>query len=178
MFLGSKPIPEVELACGSASTSNVLNSSTAKLAARLMDDVVFPTPPFWLAKAIILLILCVKDVIKRFIRTKYSNWPCRFRNVCTALKIRIKLIQKSTALGYLQTTGQLPGYRIIDLLCTKPIFNSASITTINQQFSNSTITLWSPSFQQQTGPAAQLLSSRNIISDDCMRKDWTPAYFR
>lgn len=56
MFLGSKPMPEVELACGSASTKSVLYSKTAKLAAKLIDEVVLPTPPFWFAKAIILLI--------------------------------------------------------------------------------------------------------------------------
>jgi len=45
-MLRVNPIPDVELACGSASTNNVLNSNTAKLAARFMDDVVLPTPPF------------------------------------------------------------------------------------------------------------------------------------
>src|ERR1051325_1461925 len=56
-FLGSKPTPEVLLACGSASTSKVFFSSTARLAARLMAVVVFPTPPFWLAIAMIFPIL-------------------------------------------------------------------------------------------------------------------------
>ncbi len=45
----------VLFACGSPSTSNVLNSSTAKLAARLIAVVVFPTPPFWFADTKILL---------------------------------------------------------------------------------------------------------------------------
>src|SRR3989344_316317 len=53
MFLGSNPTPDVEFACGSASTKSVRCSSTAKDAARLMAVVVFPTPPFWLAMAII-----------------------------------------------------------------------------------------------------------------------------
>ena len=44
--LGLIPIPEVEFACGSASTIKVLKSSTARLAARFIAVVVFPTPPF------------------------------------------------------------------------------------------------------------------------------------
>ena len=52
MFLGSKPIPEVEFACGSASTNKVLYSKTAKLAAKFIAEVVLPTPPFWFAIAI------------------------------------------------------------------------------------------------------------------------------
>ena len=46
IFLGSSPNPEVELACGSASIINVLNSKAAKLADKLIAVVVFPTPPF------------------------------------------------------------------------------------------------------------------------------------
>jgi hypothetical protein len=42
------------LACGSASTNSVLNSKTPKQALKLIAVVVFPTPPFWLAMAIIL----------------------------------------------------------------------------------------------------------------------------
>jgi hypothetical protein len=56
MLLGSKPTPDVELACGSASINKVFFSKTAKLAAILMALVVLPTPPFWLAKVITLLI--------------------------------------------------------------------------------------------------------------------------
>src|SRR5688572_14197751 len=54
---GSYPMPEVALACGSASTNKVLCSKAAKLAARLMAEVVLPTPPFWFATAIIFPIL-------------------------------------------------------------------------------------------------------------------------
>jgi len=43
------PTPDVELACGSASTISVLKSRTARLAARFIAVVVFPTPPFWFA---------------------------------------------------------------------------------------------------------------------------------
>ena len=43
---GFIPSPEVELAWGSASINRVLNSSAAKLAARLIEVVVLPTPPF------------------------------------------------------------------------------------------------------------------------------------
>ena len=51
-----QPSPEEALACESASTSNTFFSKVANDAARLMAVVVFPTPPFWLAKAMILLI--------------------------------------------------------------------------------------------------------------------------
>src|SRR6184192_1574219 len=74
MVRGSKPIPDVEFACGSASTSSVLYSRTAKLAARFMEDVVFPTPPFWLAKAIILLIRMFQFFYRcRFIPTRNES---------------------------------------------------------------------------------------------------------
>src|ERR1700744_5991805 len=103
---GSKPMPEVELACGSASTNNVLYSRTAKLAARLIDDVVFPTPPFWLAKAIILLILCVPIFITgiAFVPTENRGKNFLFsQRYFAGLKIHILTIQKSTACGNLQT---------------------------------------------------------------------------
>ena len=45
------------LACGSASMMSTRLPSVASEAARLMDVVVFPTPPFWLAIAIILSIV-------------------------------------------------------------------------------------------------------------------------
>lgn len=48
IFFGSNPTPEVALACGSASTNSVRYSNTAKLAAKLIAVVVFPTPPFGL----------------------------------------------------------------------------------------------------------------------------------
>ena len=46
MSFGLKPTPDVELACGSASMSKVLCSNTARLAARFIEVVVLPTPPF------------------------------------------------------------------------------------------------------------------------------------
>ena len=46
MFFKSKPKPDVALACGSASINKTLCSNTAKLAAKLIAVVVFPTPPF------------------------------------------------------------------------------------------------------------------------------------
>src|SRR5512139_1014967 len=49
-----RPIPLVKLAWGSASTRSTLRSARAREAARLMTVVVLPTPPFWLAMAIIL----------------------------------------------------------------------------------------------------------------------------
>ena len=39
-------IPEVELDCGSISTSKVFFSDVAKREAKLIAVVVFPTPPF------------------------------------------------------------------------------------------------------------------------------------
>ena len=51
--LMSTPSPLEALACGSASTTSTVFSSVASEAARLMVVVVLPTPPFWLAKAMI-----------------------------------------------------------------------------------------------------------------------------
>src|SRR5713226_480221 len=48
---GSRPRPEVELACGSRSTSTIECPSSASAAPRLMAVVVLPTPPFWLTMA-------------------------------------------------------------------------------------------------------------------------------
>ena len=42
----SNPIPDVELACGSASISNTFLSRAPRLAAKLIAVVVLPTPPF------------------------------------------------------------------------------------------------------------------------------------
>src|SRR3990172_3435037 len=50
------PIPEVEFPWGSASISRIFSPERASDAARLIAVVVFPTPPFWLAIAIILFI--------------------------------------------------------------------------------------------------------------------------
>src|SRR5438552_4381307 len=49
------PAPMVALPCGSRSTSNTLRFMAARLAARFTLVVVFPTPPFWLAMAMILV---------------------------------------------------------------------------------------------------------------------------
>src|SRR5215469_4207935 len=46
------PTPLVAFDCGSQSTSSVFSFAEASEAARLMAVVVFPTPPFWLATAI------------------------------------------------------------------------------------------------------------------------------
>ena len=48
------PTPLVRLACGSTSTRRTRRSARASDAPRLMAVVVLPTPPFWLATAIIL----------------------------------------------------------------------------------------------------------------------------
>ena len=48
-----RPSPEVELACGSQSTTKTRQSAAASEAARLIAVVVFPTPPFWFAIAMI-----------------------------------------------------------------------------------------------------------------------------
>src|ERR1700680_4019468 len=50
---GSSPRPEVELACGSRSTSSTECPISASAAPRLMAVVVLPTPPFWLTTAMI-----------------------------------------------------------------------------------------------------------------------------
>src|SRR5687768_16199372 len=56
------PAPEVALPCGSASTSNTLLPHVAITAARLTAVVVFPTPPFWFATAIILAIYLPRNL--------------------------------------------------------------------------------------------------------------------
>ena len=57
MSFRSTPSPDEAFACGSASITNTFFSSVANDAAKFMVVVVFPTPPFWLAKAIIFPIL-------------------------------------------------------------------------------------------------------------------------
>src|SRR5690606_37309206 len=49
----STPSPLVALPCGSMSTTGVRRSATARHAPRLIAVVVFPTPPFWFAMAMI-----------------------------------------------------------------------------------------------------------------------------
>ena len=56
-MLKSTPSPDEALACESASISSTRFSSVASDAARFMEVVVLPTPPFWLAKAMILLMM-------------------------------------------------------------------------------------------------------------------------
>lgn len=52
------PSPEEAFAWGSRSTINVRMSAAARDAARLIAVVVFPTPPFWFATAMIRAICC------------------------------------------------------------------------------------------------------------------------
>src|SRR5947207_2419141 len=52
-----RPTPEVAFACGSRSTSRTFRSQAANEAPRLMAVVVFPTPPFWFASEMILVIV-------------------------------------------------------------------------------------------------------------------------
>ncbi len=49
------PNPEVAFTCGSMSTRAVRFSAAARQAARFTAVVVFPTPPFWLMNAILLV---------------------------------------------------------------------------------------------------------------------------
>ena len=50
------PKPEVAFACGSASIRSTFFSKTPKDAARLIEVVVFPTPPFWLCFLIFIIL--------------------------------------------------------------------------------------------------------------------------
>src|SRR5438105_3074654 len=50
-----RPSPLVAFACGSRSMSKVRTPLAARQAARLTDVVVLPTPPFWLATAMIFI---------------------------------------------------------------------------------------------------------------------------
>ena len=56
----SIPNPELALACGSASINKTFFSKTPSDAAKLTEVVVFPTPPFWLAIAMILPIYTIQ----------------------------------------------------------------------------------------------------------------------
>ena len=60
------PRPLVVLACGSQSTKTVFIWAAASEADRLTAVVVFPTPPFWLAMAMIFA--------KSLLYTIYSKW--------------------------------------------------------------------------------------------------------
>src|SRR5690606_25197342 len=55
------PAPEVALPCGSASTRRTFLPARARPAARLMAVVVFPTPPFWFAIAMIFAIVILNS---------------------------------------------------------------------------------------------------------------------
>ena len=59
----STPNPLVIFPCGSKSIANTFFLLSAKQAARLIAVVVFPTPPFWFAIAIILPILVFFSLI-------------------------------------------------------------------------------------------------------------------
>src|SRR6266566_4439918 len=86
---GSRPRPDVELACGSRSTSRVGWPTSAMAAARLMAVVVLPTPPFWLTTAMIggarvanmLGLVSLADPISGVIRRNsspgWAGWPPR-----------------------------------------------------------------------------------------------------
>ncbi len=50
----SRPKPEVALPWGSKSHTRILAPWAVRAAARLTQDVVFPTPPFWLTMAMVL----------------------------------------------------------------------------------------------------------------------------
>src|SRR5438067_13942719 len=59
--LRANPSPLVVLACGSQSTSSTGTSAAARDAAKLMAVVVLPTPPFWLATAMIFAMSCAAE---------------------------------------------------------------------------------------------------------------------
>src|SRR3954453_1800316 len=60
---GSTPRPLVALHCGSTSITRALLPDFARPAAMLIADVVFPTPPFWLAT---LMILAIPGALRAF----------------------------------------------------------------------------------------------------------------
>ncbi len=75
------PSPEVELDCGSQSTSKVVVPAAAKLAARLMLVVVFPTPPFWLAMAMTLDIVASGSQTLRPKKPWQAGWDPWLRSI-------------------------------------------------------------------------------------------------
>src|SRR5271154_4268391 len=75
----TKPRPLVELDWGSQSTSRVLTSAAASEAARLMAVVVLPTPPFWLAIAMMrpIGVPCVRVRIFEALGESNGGWLCK-----------------------------------------------------------------------------------------------------
>jgi hypothetical protein len=71
LFL-STPNPEVALLCGSMSHSSTFTPVSVRAAQRLTQVVVLPTPPFWLATAIIFPILLFPSLGKDELRLLYS----------------------------------------------------------------------------------------------------------
>ena len=78
----STPNPLEAFACGSASTTSTVFSSVASDAAKLMVVVVFPTPPFWLANAMIFPIFLVnfrqryKNIVRKSLSLKVFSYFC------------------------------------------------------------------------------------------------------
>src|SRR5581483_356954 len=64
-------MPLVALLCGSASTRRVRRSAMASEAARFTAVVVFPTPPFWLATA---MIRAIVSTLSYYATTTYADW--------------------------------------------------------------------------------------------------------
>src|SRR5687767_9824840 len=77
-----RPSPEVELAWGSRSMSRTRRSAAASDAARLMAVVVLPTPPFWFASAMTLVIVDLLSVSRGTLRAAehHQEIPIPARN--------------------------------------------------------------------------------------------------
>src|SRR5262249_46846922 len=94
-----KPKPLEAFDCGSQSTSSVLTSAADKEEARLMAVVVLPTPPFWLATAIMRPMLfycsgriCSQNSLSLPVKSTHSlckSWQCSTWNTNQMVSTRV-----------------------------------------------------------------------------------------
>src|ERR1700687_5819118 len=100
----TKPSPLVEFDCGSQSTSRVLTSAAASEAARLMAVVVLPTPPFWLATAMIRPMI----LFLLLLRAGYANGFAKSMpdSGATAMSVSRGTLRASVSLGIALRSSQ------------------------------------------------------------------------
>src|SRR5579862_7039425 len=98
-----RPTPLVRLPCGSMSTRRTRRSAKANEAARLIAVVVLPTPPFWLATAMILVMS--KGGLTSAVILLNDQYMC-----CLQLDDRVKRIEGRSAFVNLCSTWNVPAW--------------------------------------------------------------------
>src|SRR5690554_7218960 len=88
----STPLPIVALPCGSKSTNRTRRFVAAKEAAKLTVVVVFPTPPFWFAIAIILLIFSFDNSSTNYCCVDYRGFIVRSEEHTSELQSRPQIV--------------------------------------------------------------------------------------